>query len=232
MLLPMPPTDSLFLLGESREHPMHVGSLQLYAPPDGADALDVRAMFDDAIAQDEVAPLFQKRPRRSITTLGQWGWEVDRLFDLEHHVRRNALPRPGRVLDLLALCSRLHSTLLDRHRPLWEMHLIEGLEDGRYAAYFKVHHSLVDGVSALRLLSRMMSADPDERDMKPPWAVLPRQRRHREGGSPADGARDAVRLLGETVGLGPALVRTVQRAIREQTGTMSLSAPKSILNVP
>ena len=232
MLRPMAPTDSVFLLSETREQPMHVGSLQLFVPPDGATALDVRAMFDAAIEQDEVAPLFQKRPRRSITSLGQWGWEPDEHFDLEHHVRRSALPEPGRVLELLALCSRLHSTLLDRKRPLWEMHLIEGLADGRYAAYFKVHHALVDGVSALRLLNRMMSADPDERDMKPPWAALPRHRRHRDGGSPADSARDAVRLLGDAMGLGPAFVRTVQRAIREQTGTMSLSAPKSMLNVP
>jgi diacylglycerol O-acyltransferase len=232
MLRPMAPTDSVFLLSETREQPMHVGSLQLFVPPDGATALDVRAMFDEAIEQDEVAPLFQRRPRRSITSLGQWGWEPDQQFDLEHHVRRSALPEPGRVLELLALCSRLHSTLLDRKRPLWEMHLIEGLEDGRYATYFKVHHALVDGVSALRLLNRMMSKDPDERDMKPPWAALPRQRKNREGGSPGDGARDAVRLLGDAVGLGPAFVRTIQRAIREQTGTMSLSAPKSMLNVP
>jgi WS/DGAT/MGAT family acyltransferase len=196
MLRPMPPTDSLFLLAETREQPMHVGSLQLFVPPDGASALDIRAMFDAAIEQDEVAPLFQRRPRRSVTSLGQWGWEPDQQFDLEHHVRRSALPEPGRILELLALCSRLHSTLLDRKRPPWEMHLIEGLADGRYAAYFKVHHSLVDGVSALRLLSRMMSPDPDERDMKPPWAVLPRQRRQREGGSPADSARDALKLLG------------------------------------
>ena len=86
-------------------------------------------------------------------------------------MRRNALPQPGRILELLALCSRLHSTLLDRHRPLWEMHLIEGLDDGRYAIYFKVHHSLVDGVSALRMLPQDAEpATPTSADMPPPWA--------------------------------------------------------------
>ncbi|HET8582803.1 MAG TPA: wax ester/triacylglycerol synthase family O-acyltransferase [Jatrophihabitans sp.] len=230
MPLPMPPTDALFLLAETREHPMHVGGLQLFVPPDGADALDVRAMFEAAIAADEVAPLFQKRPRRSVTTLGQWAWEVDRMFDLEHHVRRNALPRPGRVLELLALCSRLHSTLLDRHRPLWEMHLVEGMDDGRYAIYFKVHHALVDGVSALRLLSRMLSADADERGMPAPWA--PRTRGPRPQHAPRNPARDALDLLGDAVGLGPALARTVSRALNDQGGTLSLSAPKSMLNVP
>ncbi len=232
MLLPMPPTDSLFLLGETREHPMHVGSLQLFQPPDGATAIDVREMFDDAIAQDEVAPLFQKRPRRSITSLGQWGWDVDKMFDLEHHVRRNALPHPGRVLELLALCSRLHSTLLDRHRPLWEMHLIEGLEDGRYAAYFKVHHSLVDGVSALRLLSRMMSSDADERGMPAPWAPRASEPREKPEGTHPNPAQLALKRLGDIVGLGPALAQTINRALREQGGAMSLNAPKSMLNVP
>src|SRR5690348_5215084 len=230
MLLPMPPTSSMFLLAETREHPMHVGGLQLFQPPDGADALDVRAMFDEAMTSAQVAPLFRKRARRAVTSLGQWGWEPDQAFDLEHHVRRNALPRPGRVLELLALCSRLHSTLLDRHRPLWEMHLVEGMDDGRYAIYFKVHHALVDGVSALRLLSRMLSADADERGMPAPWA--PRTRGPRPQHAPRNPARDALDLLGDAVGLGPALARTVSRALNDQGGTLSLSAPKSMLNVP
>jgi diacylglycerol O-acyltransferase / wax synthase len=233
MLRPMAPTDSLFLLAETREQPMHVGSLQLFVPPDGATAIDVRQMFDAAIDEDQVASLFQRRPRRSITTLGQWGWEIDQDFDLEHHVRRSALPQPGRILELLMLGSRLHSTLLDRKRPLWEMHLIEGLADGRYAAYFKVHHSLVDGVSALRLLSRMMSPDPNERDMPPPWAAPPRRpKRPKERGSAEDRAKEVIRLLGDAAGLPAVFARTLARAIREQTGTMSLSAPRSMFNVP
>jgi len=233
MVRPMPPTDALFLLAETREQPMQVGSLQLFVPPEGATALDVREMFETAIEQDQVAPLFQKRPKRSITTLGQWSWEPDRQFDLEHHVRRSALPQPGRVLELLALCSRLHSTLLDRKRPLWEMHLIEGLADGRYAGYFKVHHSLVDGVAALRLLARTLSADATERHMPPPWAPRPHSPRpDRAGGSSRDTAGHALQMIGETAGLIPALARTVNRALREQSGTMSLSAPKSMFNVP
>jgi diacylglycerol O-acyltransferase len=233
MLLPMPPTDALFLLAETREHPMHVGSLQLFVPPDGADPLDVRTMFENELAKDEVAPLFRKRARRSLTSLGQWGWEIDRNFDLEHHVRRSALPAPGRILELLALGSRLHSTLLDRHRPLWEVHLIEGLNDGRYATYFKVHHSLVDGVSALRLLNRMLSPDPDERGMPAPWAPRPpKPRTARSDGPAGDRGANPLSRLGEVVGLGPVFARTVQRAIQEQSGALSLSAPKSMFNVP
>ncbi|TQC41321.1 wax ester/triacylglycerol synthase family O-acyltransferase, partial [Rhodococcus sp. WS4] len=161
MLLPMAPTDSLFLLGESREHPMHVGGLALFTPPDGASAADVREMFETALAGDRVAPLFRRRARRSVTSLGQWGWDTlaDHQVDLEHHVRRDALPRPGGMDELMALVSRLHGTLLDRSRPLWEMHLIEGLTDGRYAVYTKIHHALADGASAMNLLTGSLSAD-------------------------------------------------------------------------
>ena len=165
MLLPMAPTDSLFLLGESREHPMHVGGLAVFTPPEGASAADVRAMFDAALLGDQVATPFRKRARRSVTSLGQWGW--DHLphdeVDLEHHVRRDALPQPGGMTELMTLVSRLHGTLLDRSRPLWEMHLIEGLADGRYAIYTKIHHALADGASAMRLLREIGRASCRER---------------------------------------------------------------------
>src|ERR1700704_2541360 len=184
MLLPMSPTDSVFLTAETRQTPMHVGGLQLFEPP--ADFGDVHEMFSKLIAEQDIAPLFRKRARRSITTAGQWGWEPDEQFDLEHHVRHNALPKPGRVLELLALCSRLHGTLLDRKRPLWELHLIEGLNDGRFAIYFKIHHALVDGVSAQRLLQSILTKDPDVRDLPAPWANRPRARQldreHQTGG--------------------------------------------------
>ncbi len=226
----MSPTSSLFLMAESRDNPMHVASLQLFQPPDGASALDVRHMFEEQIQADEVAPIFQKRARRSITSLGQWGWERDEDFDLEHHVRRSALPQPGHIRDLLVLCSRLHSTLLDRHRPLWEMHLIEGLEDGRYAIYFKVHHSVVDGVSALKMLAKSLSSDPDERDMPAPWAPRESRGSRRSSGGGSRGSA-ASKLVSDAVGLGPAFARSLNRALKDQGGSLSLNAPRSMFNV-
>jgi diacylglycerol O-acyltransferase len=236
MLIPMSPTSSIFLLAESREHPMHVGGLQLFQPPDGADVQDVRAMFDAAVAADQVAPLFQKRARRSVVTLGQWGWEVDGDFDLGHHVRYNALPRPGRVLELLALCSRLHSSLLDRHRPLWEINLIEGLDDGRFALYFKAHHALLDGVAALRIVARMLSRDPQARDMPPPWALPEPARVQREplesdAGS-ASTVHSVLNVLADAAGIVPALARTVHRGLNDEGGALSFAAPKTMFNVP
>jgi len=243
MLLPMSPTDSLFLTIESRTNPMHVGGLHLYQPPVGASSSYVHDVFQSMIAVDDVAPLFRKRPRRSLTSGGQWGWEDDEQFDIEHHVRHNGLPRPGRVLELLSLCSRLHSTLLDRQRPLWEAHLIEGLADGRFAMYFKIHHALVDGMSAQRLLQSILSRDPDQRDMPPPWASRLRRARAEEaataehiGGGlldlPASAVKSALGIASDAAGIPSALVKTLNRSIREQSSSVSFSAPKSMFNVP
>lgn len=215
---------------------MHVGGLELFRPPNGADSHDLTRLLDEAMEATEVAPIFRKRARRSITSLGQWGWDVDDAFDLEHHVRRNALPAPARVRELLTLCSRLHSTLLDRHRPLWELNLIEGLDGGRLAVYFKAHHSLVDGVSALRMLARMLSTDADDVGMPPFWAPRPRApERHRDDDIhqlPAGVTRQARSIIEDVAGIVPALVRSIDRGRTEHGGSLSFSAPRSMLNVP
>ncbi|MBC2644461.1 MULTISPECIES: wax ester/triacylglycerol synthase family O-acyltransferase [unclassified Rhodococcus (in: high G+C Gram-positive bacteria)] len=252
MLLPMSPTDSLFLLGESREHPMHVGGLAVFTPPEGADAGAVREMFEAAVADEQVAPLFRRRARRSLTSLGQWGWETADHVDLGHHVRRDALPRPGGTEELLALVSRLHATLLDRSRPLWEMHLIEGLADGRYAVYTKIHHALADGASAMALLQRSMTEDPDRRGMPAPWQPTCAENARTRLSTPLT-AHPAPGFLaelpnplalpgqlltaargvaGEIAGLAPAAAAAVERAARARGGPLSLGAPHTVFNVP
>ena len=158
MATPLDPTALGFLLAENRRMPMHVGGLQLYRKPEGAGRNYVRELFEEARDTTEVAPLFLKHPYRSIKTAGQWVWVEDDQFDIEHHVRHSALPKPGRVRELFELVSRLHSTRLATERPLWEWHLIEGLRDGRVAMYTKLHHSLVDGISAMRLLQSILSS--------------------------------------------------------------------------
>ena len=129
----MPVTDSMFLLIESREHPMHVGGLQLFRKPEGAGDDYVAQLYRDLIDKSEVRPLFRQRPAGPVNSLGQLAWTEDTELDLSYHVRRSALPTPGRVRELLEITSRWHGTLLDRHRPLWETHFIEGLNDGRFA---------------------------------------------------------------------------------------------------
>ncbi|WP_232315782.1 wax ester/triacylglycerol synthase family O-acyltransferase, partial [Mycobacterium celatum] len=169
MLFPMSPTDSMFLLAESENCQMQVGGLALFTPPDGARASDVREMFAAAVARHDVAGVWRKRARRSVTSLGQWGWDSGAEVDLDYHVQYSALPRPAGLAELWALVSWLHAAPLNRDRPLWEMHLIEGLADGRYAVYIKLHHALADGVCAMEMLRAALSGDPRRRGGPALW---------------------------------------------------------------
>ena len=227
----MPVTDSMFMIPESREQPMHVGSLQLFDLPEGADGDFLGSLYRQAVGVERVAPLFRRRPYRSPLTLGQWGWREDEDIDLEHHVRHSALPEPGRVRELLALTSRLHGTLLDRKRPLWEAHLIEGLEGDRFAVYTKLHHAMMDGVSGLRLLVRSLSTDPSA-TVPVPWADRgPCPKPPSEGFSPLSVPKAALGLTADAVGLVPTLARLATDALRSQAAVLPLQAPRSLLNV-
>jgi WS/DGAT/MGAT family acyltransferase len=228
----MAPNDSLFIIPESREQPMHVGSLQLFDLPDGADRSLIRESYEEMLTATDVAPLFRMRPYRSITTLGQWAWTYDDDVDIEHHVRHSALPEPGRVRELLALASRLHGSLLDRQRPLWECHVIEGLEGNRFAVYTKLHHAVMDGVSGLRLLQRSLSPTEDERTPAF-WAPRPRKPRADSGGSNLLGLPlAAARGVTDLARLTPTVLRLANQALREHAATLPMQAPKSMLNVP
>ena len=88
-------------------------------------------------------------------------WEPDPAMDMDYHVRHSALPKPGRYRELFTLVSRLHGTLLERSRPLWEMHLIEGLQNRQFAVYTKTHHAAVDGARSMHISRSMLSADPN-----------------------------------------------------------------------
>ncbi len=136
---------------------MHVAGLQLYRTPPGSTEEYVGDLYQELLTHTEVAPMFARRPRPPLGSVGNMWWINDNAIDIEYHVRRSALPRPGRVRELLELVSRLHGSLLDRHRPLWEYHLIEGLADGRFASYAKSHHALADGVTLTRKVMKALS---------------------------------------------------------------------------
>lgn len=223
------PTDAVFLLGESREHPMHVGGLQLFVPPPGAGRGFVRELYRDLVAQREFQPTFRKHPATFIGGIANLGWSYDNDgdIDVDYHVRRSALPSPRRVRELLELTSRWHSSLLDRHRPLWETHVIEGLKDGRFAIYTKVHHALIDGVSAQKLMQRALSTDPDDREIRAPWS-LPRRKRK---ASPSSPLKSLIRAAGSVAALAPSTAGLARAALLEQQLTLPFAAPKTMLNV-
>lgn len=234
------PTSAGFLLSESRMMPMHVGGMQLFKRPADAGPGYGREVYEWAAGAGEIAPLFLKHPSRSVRTGGQYVWESDREFDIEHHVRHSALPEPGRIRELLELVGRLHSTRMDPTRPMWEAHVIEGLNDGRLAMYTKLHHSLVDGVAAMRLLAAVLTTDAELRGMAPPWA--PREtsgRRAREASKAlalpdvtevALAMSQGLALAQEAAGLPVAVARTLTRGVLNQTSPVSLYAPRTILN--
>jgi diacylglycerol O-acyltransferase len=240
MFVPMDATAQGFMLAESRNTPMHVGGLQLFDPPEGAEPDWVRRMYDRAVEQPAVSPLYLKRPVRSVKTGGAYVWEEDDAFDLEYHARHSALAAPGRPRDLLELIGRLHGTPMALERPLWETNFIEGLDDGRVAIYTKLHHALVDGVSAVRLMQATLSTDPDE-ETAPPWAQRPTKVTEALEKEQADLAarltevplaavRSALAISSEAAGMPLALLRTLNRSIRNETAPISLYAPRTILN--
>ena len=225
---PISPIDALFLIGESREHPMHVGSLQLFKPPEDAGPQYVRDSYHAMLERTEVQPTFRKRPA-FFGALTNVAWSFDKDVELDYHLRRSALPEPGRVRDLLELTSRLHSGLLDRHRPLWEAHLVEGLSDGRYAVYTKFHHSLMDGVTAMRLMQRTFASDPSDDELRVPWSLAPRE--HKASGKRPSLIEQAGRTVGSAFALAPSTLKLARAALVEQQLTLPFRAPRTMFNV-
>ena len=223
------PLDSSFLMMEGREHPMHVGGLQLYEPPEDAGPDFARQVYENLLAQTEIRPLYRSRLASPVGSLGQIRMVLDPEVELDYHVRLSALPRPGRIRELLALVSRTHSSLLDRYRPLWELHVIEGLEGGRLAVYSKIHHSLMDGVTALKELERSLSPDSTVRDCPAPWS--PRPRPIRPATPRWSRLRGAAGLAGDVVGMLPATTRAVANAMGNTDLVAPMTAPRTMFNV-
>ncbi len=222
----MAPTDSVFLLAESREHPMHVGGLQLFEPPEGAGPEFVSKLHEALLSNEDFQPTFRKRPARMLGGIANVGWSYDPDVEIDYHLRRSALAQPGRVRELLELTSRLHGSLLDRHRPLWETHFVEGLNDGRFALYTKFHHALVDGVSALKLMQRSLSTDPHDPEVQAIWNI-PRRRRS----SSRSRLQALTQLAGSVATMSFSTVTLARAALFEQQLTLPFVAPRTMFNV-
>lgn len=166
-MTPLSATDNLFLMLEKRQQPTHIAGLQLFDFPEDAPANYVTQFAEQLREYTQPVAPYNKR---LVYRFGQPYWKTDSQFDLEHHFRHVALPKPGRIRELLALISAEHSNQMDRERPLWEFYLIEGLQGRRFAVYGKQHHAIMDGMSAMRLGSKILSTDPSTRDMAPMWA--------------------------------------------------------------
>jgi len=161
-------TEAGFLLLEKRETPMHVGGVNLFTLPEGADEQAFLAAVETELREStDLRPPFDSYV---VTKKSGIYWEKDEHIDMDYHVRHSALPAPGRYRELFILASRLHSTLLDRTRPLWELHLIEGLQGRQFATYNKIHHAAIDGVGGMHLTQAMCTEDPQDPDSFAPFS--------------------------------------------------------------
>ena len=157
---------------------MHVAGVSLFQFPARVQERKFMARLGDAYrSTTELRKPFGHRVSHG--ALGRFGplyWAEDPDIDLDYHVRHSALPKPGRYRELFSLVSRLHSTVLDRSRPLWEVHLIEGLRNRQFAVYTKMHHATVDGVAGVRLTEASCSPDPDAVTALSPLSIEAHQR--------------------------------------------------------
>ena len=163
--------DASFLHLETPETPMHVGSLMLFELPKGYKGdyyEDVKAMIAQRM---HLCSIFHRKLAQMPFELTDPVWIEDDDIDLDYHVRSVTLRKPGSTAQLEQLIARLHSTLLDRSRPLWEVYVIEGLggdNSGQVAYYTKAHHSGIDGKAGVELAKVFYDLSPAMREVKPP----------------------------------------------------------------
>lgn len=224
--------DWTFLANETRESMMHVGSMMTCSAEAGVEPEDLSDLMEEIREEVRVFPPWNLKLRfPNFPAHPMQSWIEDQDFDIDYHVRHSALPAPGDERKLGVLVSRLHSHSIDFHRPPWEVHLIEGLEGGRFAMYFKVHHSLIDGYTGIQLLSRSLSKTPNDRNSPMFFARAPEKRPRQDKTEPPV-LESLLRITREQVGttrsISKSLFRSYQRHHPELAAPMR--APKSIIN--
>lgn len=228
--------DIAFLGLETQRTPVNVGALQIFEIPKGYRGNFVRNLLK-RLGAIEPGPPFNLKLSHSLLPLAVPQWVVDQNFDLDYHVRHSALPKPGTTEDLLALVSRLHSRVMDRQRPLWEFHLIEGLKDRRFAVYTKMHHAAIDGLGGVAIMEGILSSSADA-ELRAPWQGVQRKRRESEPGSVAEAADRLARMATRQAQMGADLGRLLlghtmkPLGLRPDHSPVPFSAPRSILNGP
>ncbi len=171
------PVDAAFLRMETPHLHMHVGGLFILEP--GPRSTFTFDRFQRYVrSRLHLVPRYRQRIAGTPLNLAQPTWEDDPGFDLAYHVRHAALPRPGGMDQLLEYASRILSRQLDRDKPLWELYVVEGLEDGNIALVTKNHHAMIDGLAGVDILGVLMDAEdeaPDELPRAEAWEPHPRR---------------------------------------------------------
>lgn len=163
------PLDTAMMAAELLSSPMHVGVVLILSPPADAGPDYVDGVYASALAGAQpIDRRLRRYPHRGVETGGMWAWRELDTVDLSRHCRRRTLSSTDG--GLWPLIGELDAERLDRSRPMWMSYLIDGLQDGRFAFYVKVHHTVIDGVAGLGMIADALSADPAERSMPPFYA--------------------------------------------------------------
>ncbi len=224
--------DAAFLALETRHMYGHVGSVCVLDPATAPQPLTLERLTRLVEQRLPLIPPFRRRLVNVPLGLDQPYWIDDPDFDLEYHVRELALPAPGNDRQLADQVARLHARHLDRHRPLWELYLISGLEGGRAAVYTKVHHAAIDGVSGNDILTAVLDRAPEGRELPdlPAWRAEPRPTAlgmlFRSALSLAGHPARAARLSYELALSAPELVRTATPVL---VGDRGLRRPDDVV---
>jgi diacylglycerol O-acyltransferase len=229
----MSPQDAMFLHVENDVTPMHIGGVSIFkGPPPAFDEL-----LEMVRGKLPRVPRYRQKVRFVPFGLAEPVWVDDPYFDLAYHLRHTAVPSPGSEAQLRTMAARVFSQHLDRARPLWEIWMVEGLDDGRWALLSKVHHCMVDGVAATDLMSVMFcdeGATEAAAARAPTWAPHPEpsglellvRGTSRRVLHPAEQARAAVRARPDLVGTTAEVVRAVLAAAPTlRPSTSSLTGP-------
>jgi diacylglycerol O-acyltransferase len=155
--------DSGFYFAESENTPMHVGSVAVFDGPAPSYGDVVRLL----LSKMPLVPRYRQRVREVPMQLGRPLWVDDAHFQILYHVRHTAVPGPGSDEQLRNLAGRVLGQRLDMAKPLWELWLVEGLADNRWAIISKVHHCMVDGIAGTDLMQLMFDLEPDAKHEAP-----------------------------------------------------------------
>jgi diacylglycerol O-acyltransferase / wax synthase len=240
--------DATFLYMETPETPMHVGGLNIYELPPGYEGDFLEDVRRHIASRLHLAAVFQRKLVNMPFELANPVWVADDDVDLEYHIRSTVLPKPGSREQLDKLVGRLHSSLLDRSRPLWEFYVIEGLQTpadapkgARHVAFYsKVHHAALDGMGGIALANAILDMSPVPRTVR---AAPTRRAAGTDNFGIAElaasGLKNTAAQFAKLLKTAPTLARTAARALRptaaasgkDKAARDNWFAPKTPLNV-
>jgi diacylglycerol O-acyltransferase len=223
--------DASFLYLETSEQPLHVCALMTLDVSTTPGGYSFEKFKEKLTGRVAAIPEFRRKLHNPLWNLSHPVWVEDEDFDLDHHVHRIAAPAPGGRGELADLCARIAGQPLSRNHPLWELAVIEGLDDGAVAVLLKMHHASVDGVSGASLITYLAGVEPDSAAPEagqrnrgvPSRATLLRNNVVAAAKLPFEAAR----LLPELAGMAP---KWVGKALKGKGMPVPFTAPRTSLN--